>query len=283
MKKLFNLLFFLVFFQLTSFGQNEQLITGKSEIEKIKNGDENEFKFNKMGSQVEMGNYILVDPNRNSILDFGEDAQIKCFIQNSSMDIFEDLELRISSNWSHDDIIFPSVINIKKLKPNGIFEVVIPIKNNSSDLEMKEIMEFSFNLIYDEIAIANKSLNLEIGKKNNPNFLITVPSSSFVNKNKRADESAETVNLIKLSMLLKNEGNFSLFKVKGSVKIFDVDGQLLFKNDSYYLEGINQKEEKEIRLNFITGLIKDNKIIMKVEFKGNNNTIYINKKFEIDL
>ena len=74
-----------------------------------------------------------------------------------------------------------------------------------------------------------------------------------------------------------------MFKVKGSVNIFNVDGQLLFKNDSYYLEGINQNEEKEIRLNFITGLIKDNKIIMKVRFTANNNTFYVNKTFEIDL
>jgi len=283
MKKLFNLLLFLVFFQLVSFGQSEQIIKGKSEIEKIKKGDEDVFKLKRMGAQVKMGNYILVDPNRNNILDFGESAQIKCFIQNSSMDVFEDLELKITSNWSHDNILYPSVVRIRKLRPNGIFEVVIPIKNNSSDLEMKEIMEFSFDLIYDEIVIANKNLNIGIGKKDNPNFLITVPSFSFINKNKRVDESTEVVNLVKLNMLLKNEGNFYLFKVKGSVKIFDVDGQLLFKNDSYYLEGINQKEEKELRLNFITGLIKDNKIIMKVEFKGNNNTFYINKKFEIDL
>jgi len=236
-----------------------------------------------MESQIEMGNYILVDPNRNNILDFDEEAQIKCFIQNSSMDVFEDLELKISSNWSHGNISYPSIVNIRKLKPNGVFEVVIPIKNNSSDLKMPEIMEFSFSLIYNETLITNKSLNIEIGKKEDSNFVITLGSSSFVNKNERTDEIEEAVNLVKLNMLLKNEGNFSLFKVKGSVNIFNVDGQLLFKNDSYYLEGINQNEEKEIRLNFITGLIKDNKIIMKVRFTANNNTFYVNKTFEIDL
>jgi len=283
MKKLFNLLLFLVFFQLVSFGQSEQIIKGKSEVKRIRYGDENAFKLKRMKSQIEMGNYILIDPNGNDVLDNGEDAEIKCFLKNNSLDVFEDIELRISSNWSHDDIIYPSVVNIKKIESNGTFEVIIPIKNNSSDLKMKGMMEFSFNLIFDEIIIANKNLNLGIGNDGDSNFLITVSSSSFINKSKRADESLEAANLVKLNMVIRNNGEFSFFNVNGTVKVFDIKQNLLYENDSYYLEKINQNEEKEVKLNFLTGFIEEGKILMKVEFKGNNDTFYLNKKFEIDL
>ncbi|MBI9055691.1 MAG: hypothetical protein JEY96_17855 [Bacteroidales bacterium] len=283
MKRLFNLLLFLVFFQLISFGQNQQTIKGKSEAKRIRYGDEGSFKLKRMESQIETGNYILVDPNKNDVLDNGEDAEIKCFLKNNSLDVFEDLELRISSDWSHNDIIFPSVINIKKLKPNGIFEVVIPIKNNSSDLEMKEIMEFSFNLIYDEIVISSKNLNLGIGKNGDSNLLIKVSSSSFINKSKRTDESVEAVNLVKLNMVIKNNGEFSFFNVNGIVKIFDIKQNLLYENSSFFLEKINQNEEKEVKLNFLAGFIEEGKILMKVEFKGNDDTFYLNKKIEINL
>jgi hypothetical protein len=274
-------LILLLVFPSIVFGQNNQVIKGRSATKKLRYSNTNAVKIKKITSDIKIDSLIFVDINKNDILDFGEKGFVSCFISNNSNDTLKDLNISLDGN--SNKIIFPNKNKIERIEPQSVLELSIPIKNVCTDtVQTDSLLNLSFDLVLDDLLIYEDKINLITGSKGKPSLDITYNYS--LSKDTVINNSKDSVNYIKLSVVINNNGNVPLFMVNGVVKLIYAGGYIISNYENYQYEFINSGDKKEIK--FIIVVRSDfpqNEYPLIFEITGNENLFKKSDKIEIEL
>ena len=165
MKNVFKILILLLIFPTIICGQENQVIKGRSVTKRLEYKNANEVKIKKVNSDIKIDSLVLIDINRNNILDFGEEGIIKCIISNRSINTLEDLNLNIILDKGLNKIIFPTKSKIERIDPRSILELSIPIKNVNNRTPIPNNAEVNLRAgVLPIIGPKRRSINAETTK-----------------------------------------------------------------------------------------------------------------------